>query len=95
MHVNLALVVIRAPGVHAPVPNRRLERRRVPQFDRIHRLYVIVAIHEQCGQIRIYDVFRDHDRLSVRGNNLDGSYSRTTDVLSYPLGTALDVPGVT
>ena len=44
---DLPLVVDRAAGEKLPVPHRRLERRRLPLLQRIHRLHVVVPVDEE------------------------------------------------
>ena len=46
VHEDLALVVGGAARVDLAVADRRLERRRLPQLDRIDRLHVVVAVEE-------------------------------------------------
>ena len=46
MQVGVALVVGRATAVDAAVLDGRLERRRVPQVERIDRLDVVVGVDE-------------------------------------------------
>ena len=46
VHEHLALVVGRAARVDLAVADRRLERRRLPQVERIDRLHVVVAVEE-------------------------------------------------
>ena len=91
VHVNLTLVVIRSPSEYAPVPHRRLERRRLPELHRVHRLYVIVAVHEQGRQIGIHDVFGNDDRLPFGLDDLDRGHPRTPNVVSYPVSASLDI----
>ena len=47
MHEHLSLVVHRTAAENLSVAHRSLERRTVPQLDRIDRLHVVVAVHEQ------------------------------------------------
>ena len=46
VHEHLALVVGRAARVDLAVADRRLERRRLPQVERIDRLHVVVAVEQ-------------------------------------------------
>jgi hypothetical protein len=43
---HLALVVDGAPGARLALDDDRLERRRVPQLERVDRLHVVVAVDE-------------------------------------------------
>ena len=71
MHVDLALVVGRAPGQHPAVVEDRLERRRVPQVERIDRLDVVVAVDDRGRRaIRVQPVAVDH-RVAARLGDLD------------------------
>ena len=46
MHQRLALVVHRTAAVDLSIADRRFERRRAPQFDRVDRLHVVVAVDQ-------------------------------------------------
>ena len=46
VHEDLALVVGRPARVDLAVADRGLERRRLPQVERIDRLHVVVAVEE-------------------------------------------------
>jgi hypothetical protein len=45
------LVVGAAAGAHLAVDDRRLERRRLPQLQRLGRLHVVVAVDQQRGPV--------------------------------------------
>ena len=56
VHHELALVVGHAPPDEPAVPQERLERRRLPQLERVHRLHVVVAVDQHDrGARRLVD----------------------------------------
>jgi hypothetical protein len=52
VHVDLALVVRRPTGEHAAPLDHRLERRRVPEIERIDGLDVVMAVDEDRRRVR-------------------------------------------
>ena len=58
-----ALVVADAAAPEAAVRQDRLERRHLPVADRVHRLYVIVAIDQRCRRALRCQPLAVHDRL--------------------------------
>ena len=66
----LPLVVAAAPGVDAPVANRRRERRRLPEFQRLHRLHVVVPVQQQRATRAGHAPFSEHDRAAIRGEDV-------------------------
>ena len=66
VHEHLALVVGRAAGVDLAVADRRLERRRLPQVERIDRLHVVVAVEEDRRRARRAQPVAVDDRIARR-----------------------------
>ena len=64
MHEKLSLVVISSTCIDGSITNLRLERIRMPQFDRIDRLNVIMTIDEHCRKRRIYHLLSEDHRMS-------------------------------
>ena len=94
VHEHLTLVVGRAAGVQLAVPDRRLERRRFPQVERIDRLDVVVAVKEdRRGPWRSQPV-SVHHRIA---RSVDQAHVLQSDPLHFirtPRSTAFDVVGV-
>ena len=71
VHEKLSLVVIRSTRIDCPVTDFRLERIGVPQFDRIHRLDIIMAVNEYGRKRRIHCLLSEYYRMA--GSRIDGS----------------------
>ena len=67
---NLALVIGRAAGKNVAVFQNRLERRRIPELERIGRLHIVMAVDHDRAAARLMFVFRPDDRMSRRRNEL-------------------------
>ena len=59
----LPLLSRNAAPVQLPVPQRRLERRRRPQLERLRRLHVVVVVEEQRLRATSPRSLGEHDRL--------------------------------
>jgi hypothetical protein len=94
VHEHLALVVGRSARVDLAVANGRLERRRRPLVERIHRLHVIVAVEQdrRCTG-RAQPVAVD-DGVAGRVDQADVLHADALQFLRRPLGTAAHVAGV-
>ena len=46
MHEKLSLVIVCSTGIDRSIADLRLKRIRVPEFDRVYRLHVIMAVNE-------------------------------------------------
>ena len=92
-HPELALVVCDAARVEPLVPDRRLERVRLPELERRRRLHVEVAVGEDRrrarGAVRGRDLAHDERPLPVRDEL--GFAAAAADLLRDPLGGAHDV----
>ena len=64
VHEKLALVVIGSTGIDGSVTDFRLERVRMPEFDRIHRLHIVMSVHKDCRKRRINEFLTEHHRMS-------------------------------
>ena len=103
MHIDLALIIAGPAGkdgafrMHGSNLNHRLKRGTVPQFQRICRLHVIVAVHQDRGERRVYLLFRKYD--GVTGGRTDfsrvhsGIQKLLLDVFGSPQHIGL-MPGV-
>ncbi len=65
MDVDLALVVGRAPADHPVALDERLERRRLPQLDRIDRLHVVVAVDDDRRGVGRVEPIAVDDRMAA------------------------------
>ena len=96
-HVELALVVDRAAPVEVLTADLRLERRRIPQLERVGRLHVEVSVAEDGRGVAApgRTVFRgtdlaDRERLAVPVDELTLA-ACAPDERADPLAGALDV----
>ena len=64
-HRELGLVVGRAARVEPPVAHRRLERRGLPELDRVDRLDVVVVVEQQRPRARAAKLPVDRRRRAV------------------------------
>jgi hypothetical protein len=94
MHVDLTLVVRGAAGEHPTVDHGRLERRRVPELDRIDRLDVVVAVDEGGRGVRGVEPVAVDDRVAAGRGDLDVLEADPAQVVSDPLGGAAAVLAV-
>ncbi len=93
MHVDLSLVVLRAPRIHAAVAHVGLERRRRPQLLRIRRLHVVVSVNENGGTLNVRPMLGVDHRVAVRLDDLDRFQAGVRQVACQPLRTAEDITG--
>ena len=66
MGENLAFVVGRAAGKDVAIFQNRLERRRIPEVERIRRLHIVVPINHDGLAAGLMFVFRPDHRMSRR-----------------------------
>ena len=64
MHEELSLIIICSTGIDCTVSDFRLKRIRVPELDRIYRLHVIMAVHQNCRKRRIDHLLSEHYRMA-------------------------------
>ena len=91
VHEDLALVVGRAARVDLAVAHRRLERRRLPQVERIDRLHVVVAVEEDRRRAGGAEPVAVDDREARRLDQPNVLQPDAPHLLGGPLGAALDV----
>ena len=71
MHVDLALVVRRAAAEHPAVAGDRLERRRLPELDRVDGLDVVVAVDQRRRLAGGVEPVAVDDRMAAGLGDLD------------------------
>src|SRR4051794_18507959 len=93
MREVLAFVVAGAPAEQRTSFDARLERRRLPQFKRLGRLHIVVAVNEKVFAAVASRRARDEDWIAGRGVQLrfetDGAAVR-----QQPLAARLHVAAV-
>ena len=89
VHEHLALVVGGAARVDLAVADRRLERRRFPQIERIDRLHVVVAVEQDRRRARRMEPVAVDDRIAGRLDQPDVLESDARHLVGGPLGAAL------
>ncbi len=68
--MQLTLVVRRAATDDAPVTHERLERRGLPELDRVDRLHVVVAVDQDRRRARRVEPVGVDDRMAGRARRL-------------------------
>ena len=91
VHEDLALVVGRAARVDLAVADGRLERRRLPQVERIDRLHVVVAVEQDRRRALRAEPVAVHDRIARRLDEPDVLHADAAHLVRAPLGATLDV----
>ena len=91
VHEDLPLVVGRAARVNLAVADGRLERRRLPEVERIDRLHVVVAVEEDRRRARRAKPVAVHDREARRLDQPDILQADAPHLLRRPLGATLHV----
>ena len=91
VHEDLALVVGRAARVDLAVADRRLERRRHPEIQRIDRLHVVVAVEQDRRRVRRAEPVAVDDRIARRVDETDVLQADAAHLVGAPLGAALHV----
>ena len=94
MHREVALAVGRTASQHAAFLHDRLERRRLPEIQRIHRLDVVVAVDEHCrlpGGVQPIGV---DDRVPARLGDFDMLHADAAKVGGEVLGSRSAVGGM-
>ncbi len=86
VEMDLALVVRRATGEDPAVLDARLEWRPDPQVERIHRLHVVVAIHEDGRCAVGVQPVGVHHRMSAGRGHLDVLQAPSLQPLRHELG---------
>src|SRR5690348_14206503 len=66
MHQNLAFVVYGPASVQLAIADSRLEGRRLPQLDRVHRLHVEMAIDDHRRRARPLKPLGIRGRMAAR-----------------------------
>ena len=94
VHEHLALVVGGAARVDLAVADRRLERRRLPQLQRIDRLHVVVAVEQDRRRAGRAEPVAVDDRVARRVDQPDVLQADPPHLVGAPLGAALDVAGM-
>ena len=84
VHEHLALVVGRAARVDLAVADRRLERRRLPQLERIDRLHVVVAVEEDRRRAWRAQPVAVDDRIARRVDQADVLQSDPPHLVGAP-----------
>ena len=91
VHEHLALVVGGAARVDLAVADRRLERRRLPEIQRIDRLHVVVAVEQNRRRTRRAEPVAVHHRIAGRLDQPDVLQADAPHLVGAPVGAALDV----
>ena len=87
----LPLVVGRAAGIEGAVFNAGFERRGLPQFERLRRLHIVVAVDEEGGLLRIrLGSAGHHDGVAV-GFMDRGVQREASGSVSNPLGCGTEI----
>ena len=94
VHEHLALVVGRAARVELAVADGGLERRRLPQVERIHRLHVVVPVEEDGRRARRAQPVAVDDRVARRVDELHVLETDAPHLIAAPLRAAPHVRGV-
>jgi hypothetical protein len=94
LHEHLSLVVAGAAGIDGPVAARRLKRLTVPLHERVGRLHVVVAVHEDRRLILTGDVLGIDNGVAVSDDDLAFVHPDLVEVVGQPLGRAVHVVGV-
>ena len=63
MHEGLPFVVIGTARIDGTVPDDRLERIGIPQFDRVDRLDIVMPVNQDRLCRRVYDFLTEYDRM--------------------------------
>src|SRR6266849_6125487 len=82
---NLTFVIGRATRKDISVLQNRIERRRIPQLQRIGRLHVVMSVNQNCVPTLLMLVARPNDRVP-RGWNQFRLQSNTGQFLDQPVG---------
>jgi len=91
MNVDLALIVGRSTRVEPVITNRCFKRRRSPEFERLHRLHVVVSIDEYrwlAGRAKPLSI---NDGMSRSGKQLDILQTDRAHVVGNPLSASMHV----
>ena len=83
VHVHLALVVGRAAGVDVAVAQGGLKRRRVPYFQRIGRLNVVMPVAQHGGLAGSVQPVGVNQRMPGGGNDLDVFHARCAQAVGH------------
>ena len=91
VHEDLALVVGGAARVDLAVAHGRLERRRLPQIERVDRLHVVVAVEENRRRARRAEPVAVDDRIARRVDEPDVLQADAAHLVGAPFGAPLHV----
>ena len=94
VHEQLALVVGRPAREQLVVANRRLERRRDPQVERVDGLHVVVPVEEHRRRARRVQPVAVDDRVARRVDDPHVLEADRPQLLGRPLGAPAHVGGV-
>ena len=83
-----------AARVDLAVAHRRLERRRLPEIERIDRLHVVVPVEEDGRRARRAEPVAVDDRVARRVDQPHVLQADAPHLLRAPVGAAPDVGGV-
>jgi hypothetical protein len=84
--VAVTLVVRGTSGVDAAVGDDRLERRPVPQVERVDRLDVVVGVHHDRRRTLGVQPVGVHDRMAARVRRLDVLEADPPEALDEEVG---------
>src|SRR6185312_4385812 len=91
---HVPLIVARTARVHAILDDRWFKRRMRPQFQRIYRLSIEVAVDQHCRLTRRVQPFSIDNGMATRRQDLHLLKTGAGQTISYPPGRALDFTGV-
>ena len=89
--MDLAFVVGGAAAEEIAAANRGLEGRRGPEFERLGRLDVVMAVEKDGGLAGRVQRFRVDQGMQLGRNDFDVGESGAAEAIGDPLGGALDV----
>ena len=94
VHEDLALVVGSAARVQLSTAHRCLERGRFPQFDRVHRLHVVVPIEEDGRCVLGAKPVAVDNRIPLGFVQFDILQADSAHLCGRPIGAAPNIIGV-
>ncbi len=91
VHVHLALVIGSAAAVQIPVALGGLKRRRLPEFEGVGGLHIVMAVTQDRGLARGVQPVGVHQGVLIGLNHLDILESGGFQFGGYELGRSIDV----
>jgi hypothetical protein len=88
------LLIGRATSEHPAVLDERLERRPLPQLERVDRLNVVVAVDKHGRRPRGVEPLAVHDRVAAGIADFDALDARCAQVGREPVGRPPTIGGV-